>query len=243
MGSVHAYGIAQIRFQNPFEHTIGVSGWFVAFDAGPDAAPSVIVEAGERFLYDISDLKTNELRLAWRRGAFGALSSFVTLQSPVGHESALSVEPFARSGAAGLGIELGWHALSLDGFERASTVTAGARARVSLAGSVQLAYAIENVRLFGDELRGADVSFSVFVLRTVSSVVQLRMSRDGAAALSAASWVRFGRLLVLAAGYDDGAEMLKAAAAFAVRRITLGVGASLHPFLGVSESVFLTWRR
>lgn len=87
------------------------------------------------------------------------------------------------------------------------------------------------------------MSFSVFVLRTVSSVVQLRMSRDGSAALSAASWVRFGRLLVLAAGYDDGPEMLKAAATFAVRGVTLGVGASLHPFLGVSESVFLTWRR
>jgi hypothetical protein len=238
-----ANAIAPIRFQDPFEHAIGVSGAFVAFDVEPAAPPSVIVDAGERYLYDVPELKTTEARVGFRRGAVGGLVSGVFLQSPVGREATVAVEPFVQRGAAGIGIELGVHSLALDGIEAASAVTVGARARMRLAPSLHLGYAIENVRVLGDELPGADSSLHLFILRTVSGVAQVRFSRSGEAAVSVASWVRLGRSLAIAAGYDDGTGMLKGAATVGVGTFTLGVGASLHTFLGLSESVFLAWRR
>lgn len=203
----------------------------------------MIAEAGGRFLFDTADLKTTELRLGFRHSAIGVMVSSVILQSPVGGESAVSVEPFVQRGAAGLGIELGRHALSLDGLAGSSTLTAGARARVRLAQSVHIGYMIQNVRLAGERLPGADTSLYVLVLRSLGGVIQLRINRYGAAALSVASWARFSRFFSIAVGYDDETAMFKGAACVGTGNVSLSLGASLHAFLGVSQSAFVVWRR
>jgi hypothetical protein len=214
--------------------------------AGPrsgDQPSAWFVEAGQHFLYGVPGLETVQFRIGARRRELGGLVSSTFLSSTVGHEYRIALEPFFQRGNAGFGVALSYQSLRLERFAGVGLATLGAQACVELSRSIRLGYSIDNIRLSGVAYQGADTALYLVVQRGVSIIAQTRLSRDGTVEMSFASWARIGRALAIAAGYDDASGLLKAGVALGVRAATVSVGASMHPFLGFSKSVFLTWRR
>jgi hypothetical protein len=240
-GSANAIG--HIRYENPVEHAVGLSG-IAGLSANPQWRDrAYAVEAGQRFLYGIPGLASTDVRLHVMRGASGALLSSTFLSSPVGHEYRVTLEPFLGGGNTLFGVALSYESLKLRDFTAVGLGTVGFRSAVRLSKSVRLGYTVDNVRLFGVSHPGADTALYVVVQRGVSAVAQARLSRDGGVEMSFASWTRIAASLLIAAGYDDGSGLLKGGLALSIRSADVSVGASVHPLLGVSKSVFLTWRR
>jgi hypothetical protein len=241
--------LGQIRYQNPTEFALGLQGAASPFvlDAatGGGGAPRLLVEAGERLLFGISGLRTSHLRIGVRHGELGWVFSSTFLSSPIGREYHVSLEPFFRRGALAFVVDVNLYSLSIESFASAYLATIGAQARVKLNGSVDLGYAVENVRLHGEEFPGADTA--VYLIASarpiVTGVLQIRMTRQGAVGMSIGSRVLVGRLLAIAVGYEGTAALLKAGMQARFQFVALNIGASLHPVLGVSKSVFVTWRR
>jgi len=240
-----ALALGQIRYQNPIEHAVGLHG-VTGLIVDPEWAvrPSArLVEAGQRFLFGIPGLVTTQVRVGARRRTLGALVSSTFLSSTIGHEYRVTLEPFLQRERTLFGIALSYQSLSLQPFASVGLATLGVRTCVRLSRSIRLGYSIDNIRLYGIAHPGADTGVYLIIERGVSAIAHARLTRDGAVEMSFASWARIGRVLAIAAGYDDSSGLLKAGVSLRVRPATLSVGASLHPFLGVSKSVFLTWRR
>lgn len=240
-----ALALGQIRYQNPIEHAVGLYGvtGLIVDPQWADRRSARLVEAGQHFLYGIPGLVTTQVRVGARRGMVGALVSSTFLSSTVGRECRVTVEPFLQRENTQVGVALSYQSLSLQPFASVGLATLGVRACVRLSRSIRLGYSIDNIRLYGVAYPGADTGVYLIVQRGVNAIAHTRLTRDGVVEMSFASWVRIGQALAIAAGYDDSSGILRAGVALRVRPATLSVGASLHPFLGVSKSVFLTWRR
>jgi hypothetical protein len=137
---------------------------------------------------------------------------------------------------------LAYESLVLGDFATAMLTTVGVQAHVDMSNALRLGYAIDGFRLHGEDYPGADTSVYVMARHMVSVVAHVRIDRHGRLEMSIASWVERGALAV-AAGYDEAPGLLKAAFALNGRHAAVALGASLHPFLGISKSVFVTWQR
>jgi len=238
----HVFALGRIRYQNPFEHTIGLRGAATLGLHSMDDAPAVFVEAGGRLLYGVSDLETTQIRVGVRRGAVGSLVSSIFLSSPVGHEYRVAIEPFMHRDQFGVSASLGYESLVLGDFATAMLTTVGVQAHVDLSKTLRLGYAMDGFRLHGEDYPGADTSVYVMARHMVSVIAHVRVDRDGRFEMSVASWVERG-VLSVAAGYDEAPGLLKASFGLKGRHAAVALGASLHPFLGISKSVFVTWQR
>jgi hypothetical protein len=238
-----------MRYQNPLEYTLGLGGALAKFiiDSEParDTPPRMVVEVGERFLHGIPGLEVTHFRIGVNRGNAGGLFSSTFLSSPVGYEYHIALEPFFHAGALGLGADVNLYTLSLGAFANTHLATLGAQVGAQLSESMFLGYTIENVRVHGEFLPGADTSLFLIASprATLGGAARLRLTRDGTVDASIGSWVWLGRALAVAMGYEDASGTMKAAAALSVGAFAISLGASLHPVLGVSKSVFLAWRR
>jgi hypothetical protein len=92
---------------------------------------------------------------------------------------------------------------------------------------------------------GADASLQVvaFPELPLCGVAKMSVSRRGSVAFGVSSRLRVAHGLLVAVGYEDETGALNGSMALRYRSMGLDVGASVHPVLGVSEALFVSWRR
>lgn len=235
-------------YRNPEAAALGLDGSahaLIVFD--PDLKrDGWWVEAGRWRLFSLDDLVSNGAALGVRGTRFGFVASTLFVSSPIGAESRhfaslLYLGPGRIRVAAGLCSDV----VALSGFETAFVVYASASAVVDLSRTVRLVSTIDRVRVGGGADPGADLSGALLLFpRSAFGVVaSLAVTRSGSPGAGFGGRIRFSRAVSAAVGYAGGAGMLKGSVSVCVGAVGVHVGASAHSVLGVSQAVFVSWRR
>jgi len=241
--------VGSVRYENVEEQTLGLRGALAATlftIAAKEDYPALVVEAGESRLFGIAGLKRTAVRAGARAGAWGCYASAVFLTSGVGGERVVSIEPFYRAGNT-LSVSLGatLSTAELSGYEGASLVSGAIRMFARLSGHVTVGYGIDDFRLAGIQVPGAETSIYVVVSAgprfTFFSLV--RAGRDGSSGVAVAARLRWSGRLRTCVGYEDATSMLKGSLTLRFGRTGIQAGATVHPVLGVSKGLFVSWSR
>ena len=93
-----AAGIGAGPYRNAEEEVLGLDGVLSAalsYGAGVGASrTAVLLEAGEKYLFEVDELRRSYSRVGLMRGAAGMFVSGILLSSPVGSEKTIAVETF-----------------------------------------------------------------------------------------------------------------------------------------------------
>lgn len=240
MNAAAVCGVGQIRFQSPLERTTSLYG-ATARALAEKPYRKAFVESGQRFLFQIPNLASSNLRVGVARGAFSVQLSSVILSSPVGGEYCVTLSPVLSYQALTLGGSLQYDVLDL-GSLGASLLTVGVQGLAGVTGTVQIGFAIDGVRVDGTDYPGANIA-TYFIRRgRVNAVASCQLSRRGRVDVSMASWARLGALTV-SAGYEGSTAVLRGALAVRVRPLVISAGGAAHPTLGITKSIFVRWGR
>ncbi|UCG52413.1 MAG: hypothetical protein JSW58_02350 [Candidatus Latescibacterota bacterium] len=240
--------IGTLAYKNPEDAVLGINGSsrVLLFDAPEKRPPGArwIVEAGERRLFDIKGLDYYGVRLGLREQRWGVIVSVARVSAPIGGESLLSVESLFlgnRYISFSVGVNLNW--LSLDGMSSEYFVSASARMFARVRSGFVIGYTAEAIRIAGEALAGGDANLYLVVLADspVCVLSRLGVARDGVVDVGLSTRLRISRHLWAAVGYDDATGILKSSITIPLMSIGVSVGASIHPVLGVSKSLFVSW--
>jgi hypothetical protein len=249
LASTGSRGAGDLRYQNPEEQAMGWRGGpgVLAFSL-PSAARRRrgFVEIGQRRPFAIDDLNIDCLRAGTLSGRIGIAASVAVLSSGIGGEKALGIETFyQRRDRLAVSGELKFHAVSIEGYEGSRLLSATLRMAARLGDRITLVSSIDDVRLAGEHRRGAGTSIHLITAPAGPWVATagLRVDRSGRVALHAATRMPVGRHLQCAFGYEDASGMFHGAMTLLVASTRISAGASVHPVLGVSKSMFLSWSR
>jgi hypothetical protein len=217
-----------------------------AADAADDAGARWRFDAGEWTLFEIDGLAAGSCAGEVRCRGWGGIVAWSILSSPVGRETALAGTFLAsRVDRVGLAGGLRLDSVSLDGCERQFLLSFSVDAVVRLSPRVVLCARVGGVRVSGVPRPGADASLRVvaFPAGPISGTAGVAVARDGRVACGVSSRLRLGRRFHAVLGYDDGTAAINGSLAIGFRAFALEAGASVHPVLGVSKSLFVSWRR
>lgn len=242
---VNGRAFATIDYQDPIERALGLKGMTAILLLRPAAGGDNgwRIEAGQRFLFGVADLRTTEARAVVRRNAWGATLSTSVLTTSIGSLTGAAIEPFLWNGRVGVGTQIGASSLAIDGFEREGLIALSASAVARLRTRLYLGYRIEGICLIGDAEPGADTVLYAVFRGAVGGVGELRIRRVGDIEWHVASSVQLTRAVEAAIGYDATAEMIHTALSVSWSGVSLSAGASVHPVLGVTKSIFVGWGR
>lgn len=242
-----AYGVGRLHYENARSAVMGTGEGLTALlidGTSRERSPRWWVEAGERDLFGSTGLRVAQLLTGVRRRQAMLLLSTAVLDAPPGREYAAAAEVlYGAAGSVVLSAEVGLWALRMDGTVPAHLACVGAAVSAPVFTNIAAAYRVDNIRVAGEPLRGADTSVMVVATPSpaVSVVAGLRLTRDGESGAWVGSHLRWGGRIESAVGYDDGTGMLKSSLAIHAVGCELGIGASSHPVLGLSKSIFLRW--
>lgn len=204
------------------------------------------IETGKRRLFGIEGLTADGVRLSVRGKRWGVTTTTALLSAPVGYEGLVRVAllcPFLRPLRIAPGLRL--ESVSFGGFQRSYVLSASVRVFARVCDRLLVGSAAEGMRIDGERGGGADVVCRVvaFPESPVCGLARLSVSRHGNVGFGVSSRIRVSGALVVCFGYEDDTGMLKGSVAIRVGGVRVNVGASIHPVLGVSESLFVAWRR
>ncbi len=242
-----AFGLAVSR--GPEEAALAMDGpvFSLVFEAPDDSiANSWSVQAGEWRLFDDAGLSATVCGGNLRRGDWGCGVMAAMVSSPIGEEAVLAGSILTPvSGRVRLAGDVRLNVVTFGGFERAYLLCLSLHALLRLSPHIALCPGVENIRVRGEESAGADASLlvAVFSSQPRCGVVEARVSRGGALTFGVSSRLRVGHGVFFAVGYDDGTGTLNGSLSLRFRSMGLEAGASVHPVLGVSEGLFISWRR
>ena len=243
-----AFGLAVLRSPEEAALAMDAPVFSLVFEAAPgdSIASSWSVQAGEWRLFDDAGLSATVCGGHLRRGDWGCGVRAAMVSSPIGEEAVLTGAILTPvSGRVRLAGDVRFNVATFDGFERAYLLCLSLHALLRLSPHVALCPGVENIRVRGEESAGADASLLVaaFSNQPLCGVVETRVSRRGALTFGVSSRLRVGHGVVFAVGYDDGTGTLNGSLSLRFRSMGLEAGASVHPVLGVSEGLFMSWRR
>ena len=237
-------------YRSPAETALAMdrSVFSLVFETAPNGthANSWRVRAGERRLYDDAGLETTVCGAEYRRRDWGLGVTAAMVSSPVGDEAALAGTILAPlSGQVRLAGDVRFQRIAFDEFERAALVCVSLHVLLRISSRVALCPGVEDVRVAGEALPGADASLraALFAEGPLAAVAAMTVSRRGELQLGVSSRLRLGRRAFLAVGYEDATGTLAGSLSLEYRSLGLDAGASVHPVLGVSEALFVWWRR
>ncbi len=204
------------------------------------------VEAGERRLFDGAGLSATVCAADVRRGDWGWGVTAAVVSSPVGEEAVLGGTILAPvSERVRLAGDLRFNVVGFSGFEHATLFCLSLHALLRVSPQIALCPGVEDVRVRGERLPGADGSLRLafFPGERLCGVAEITVSRRGVPRFGVSSRLRLGRGVYLAAGYEDGTGALSGSLSLRHGSMGFDAGASVHPVLGVSEALFVSWRR
>lgn len=202
-------------------------------------------EAGEWRLFEVDGLAAMSCAAELRWGSWGGAVAASVLSSPVGKEIALGGTLLAAD-VGRVSLAGGWRfeTVALDGCERESLLTFSVDAVVRISAGLVMGSSVGGVHLAGIARPGADAALRivVFPAGALTGVAGIVVSRSGDVACDVSSRFRVARRIHAVLGYDDGSAAIHGSLSIAVRSLALDAGASVHPVLGVSKSLFVSWR-
>jgi hypothetical protein len=202
-------------------------------------------EAGERRLFDMPGLGMSHLRVGVTRGRASLLVSTVVLTSPVGRETLINVEPVYWD-RRGIGFSAGanLHGLTLNGYPGSHFLGVSARMFARPFDDLVIGYAAENFRVSGEDLPGMETALYVALTpgAPLAGVAHVRLDRGGNMASGVGVLLRVRRALDAALGYEGETGAFSAAVSFRWTRLGLDIGTELHPVLGLSKTLFVSFR-
>ena len=244
----HAFGLVVSR--SPEETALGMDRpvFSLAFETASSGtrASSWSVEAGEWRLFDATGLFATVCGAEARRGDWGCGVSAAVVSSPIGKEAVLTGAILAPgSGRIRLAGGVRLNTVAFEGFEHAYLLCISLHALLRLSPHVALCPGVNNIRVRGERLSGADASLHVVAFPDLAlcGVAEIGVSRNGGVTLGVSSRLRMARGVFFAVGYEEGTGALNGSMSFRFRSMGLDVGASVHPVLGVSEALFVSWRK
>lgn len=240
-----AAAIGGLAYQNPVEHAVGLRAWPAPIGVGVAAGAGWDIEVGQRYLFGMSDLAASGARADLTGASWGFVGSIVGLSSPIGGEWALGADVVRhREDAICVSIGVALHTSRLEEGRASHAVTTSLHVSALPSRQFAVGYAAQNVQLAGEPLPGVDTSAYVSFLpkAPLGLVAVVRIARDGGLGVNVATELRVGRRVHAALGYEERSAMLKGAFSFRVAAFEMSVGSSFHPVLGVSKSVFVSWR-
>jgi len=202
------------------------------------------LEAGKRRLFGIEGLTIDGVRVGVCRQRWGITTTAALLSTPVGREGLLRIALlFPSAGPLRVAPGLRLDTASFGGFGRSYVLSASVRVFARVCSKVLLGSAVEGIRIDGEPRGGADAVCRVVLCpeSPVCGLARLSVSRNGSVGFGVSSRLRILSVLVVAFGYEDDTGMLKGSVALQVAPVRVNVGASVHPVLGVSESLFVAW--
>lgn len=203
------------------------------------------LDAGDWTLFEAEGLCAAACAVEWRLAKWGGIVSFGLLSSPVGKESSAGAALFTAGDArvrfaAGARLET----VALDGCRTEYLLTLSADAVSRVSERVVIGTRVGGIRVAGFPRRGADVSLRVaaFPSGPICGVALITVSRRGEVACGVSSRVRLARSVGAVLGYDEATAAVNGSLSVGVRALVLEAGASVHPVLGVSKALFVSWR-
>jgi hypothetical protein len=241
-------GAGALRYQNPEEQAMGLRGapGVLAFVLQSPSSQQhrSFIEIGQRQLFAIDGLNIDCIRAGYVRRPVGVAATAAVLSSTAGGEKVFGIETwYQRPDRIAVSGELTLHAVSINGYEGSRLFSATLRMAVRLRDRITLVSSIDDVRLAGERQRGAGTSIHLVAAPAGPwmTAASLRIDRSGRVSLHAATRMQLGRSLHAAFGYEDTSGMFKGALSLHLAPIGISAGASVHPVLGVSRSMFLSW--
>ncbi|NIM21640.1 MAG: hypothetical protein GTN64_04360 [Candidatus Latescibacteria bacterium] len=243
-----ASGMTRTRFQNAEERVLGTIGVFARDRSLPATEPSsrIALEAGEIQLYGIPDLRLDGLRFTFEGARMGLALSGAFLSAPIGVLKSAGVTAFFElPGDILLAGTLDGSVVDVARMEQVSIATVTGYMLAALSRSVSLGWSIENLRVYGHPVPGADMSvcFAAKPARFFSALSSCHLDRWGTVSVGFGASVYLGWLCSGSLGYDDATEQVKAAVSIGGSSLNCDVCVLFHPVLGVSKGVFVKWRR
>ena len=228
--------------------SMGRGTFSLAFEAIGDESRTARwrCDAGEWTLFDVEGLAVGACAAEVRSGGWGGVLSLGILSSPVGNESVLEGSVIAagrrRVGLAG-GARL--ETIALDGCRKAAQLSLSIDAVCRFSPVVAMITRVEGIRVGGAPRPGADARVCVvaFPAGSLCGIVGISVSRSGDVVCDASSRVRVGRRVRAAVGYDDASAAINGSFSVKVRALVFEFGASVHPVLGVSKALFVSWTK
>jgi hypothetical protein len=242
----YARGVGVALFAPPRERALGVDRTWESLWREPPADGATVcrVEAGEWLLFGIDGLHAQSLGLTLERKAWDLEVSAALLAAPVGRESAFGAEASAPFGGRfRIGAAVRADIAEIDGCEAASLVMLSVSALVPVGGGVALFSRAEDIRLAGEPLPGAGATIGLAVsgAPAVGGTVRLALSPAGAVSFGVSSRVRVGGRLYFSLGYEDDSGSFNGSVCLRVKALLLDAGSAIHPVLGVSQGLFLSF--
>jgi len=243
-----ARGISAAPLDRPRERALGLDQTGSVILGGAPAGGTGTtwrVEAGEWFLYGIDGLRTHAAAAEIGGPSWELRVSAAFVAAPVGSESAVEGGLCAPLGRVRLGASLRWDTARLDGCEKAHLVTLSVSAMLRVSERIAISTRAANIRLAGEPLPGAGASVGVLLSpeSALCALARLELSPAGATSFRVASRVRLGRRVLLSLGYEEGTGSFDGSVWIRIGCVGLDAGSSIHPVLGVSQGVFLSWGR
>ena len=242
-------GLGLALFETPRELAIGLGhpGESLVIERQPSGAGGQLrVEAGEWFLFGVDGLRTSGLAVEIAKRGWECRFSAGVLGAPVGRECGFGAGVIARCAErVRLGAELRLGTLEIEGCAPSRLLTLSVFALIRAADSVVLVSRAANIRIAGESTPGASASVGVVLSpgSVLCGVARLEVSPAGSASYGVSSRVRVADRLLFSLGYDEDTGSLAGSMWLCVGGLFVDAGSTLHPVLGVSQALFLSWGR
>lgn len=241
-----AGGFPPVRFENAAERVTGPIGRIGAVGSDEDPVGRIIMEAGRMRLFGIPEFGEDGIRVSIIRRRFAFSLSGAACTSPVGSEHAGGISLRIRtSSRVTMGIGLHGALTNLDACERSSALATSTLVVTRISQRVSVAWLADDVPIYGETPGGADMSLCAAgrFEPLVTAFASIRIDRWGKASIGYAASMRMGNLLGGYLGYEGASEQIKTAVELSHNSWTCEICAFFHPVLGLSNGIFLQWRR
>ena len=244
-----ARGLGLPLFEPPRERAVGLGhpGESLVFESrSPGTGGRWRVEAGEWSLFGVDGLGISGLAVEIEKRGWECLLSAAVLGAPVGREygfgAGLSV-PLA--GRLRVGAALRLDTVEIEGCAPSRLLTLAISALIRVADGVALVSRAADIRIAGESTRGASASVGVVLSpgSVLCGVARLEVSPAGVASFGVSSRVRVGNRLTVSLGYEEDTGSLTGSIWLCVGGLGVDAGSTVHPVLGVSQALYLSWGR
>jgi hypothetical protein len=235
-----------LRFESAAECVAGPIVRFAPTQPDGDHTNRIIIEAGRMRLFGIPQFGQDGMRLSIDGRRVALSLSGVACTAPVGSEysAGISVQLDTASMIT-LGIRLDGVLTSLEACERSAALAASTSVVTRISQRLSVAWLADDLLLYGETLDGVDMSLcaAAHFNPAVTAFITIRIDRWGEVSAGYAASFRMGTLLSGLVGYQGASEQIKTAIELSHNSWTCEICAFFHPVLGLSNGIFLQWRR
>jgi hypothetical protein len=236
--------------RSPRERSVGIDRPAASFVFGAPVAGSRAtrwrIEVGQWDLFGIDGVYGTTISIELEGRNERAVIRAGRVSTSVGSETELGLGVLASvGGGLWAGSSCAVEVVQIDECRASYMILASPCAMVRATPNLALIAVIEDARVAGEKISGAGGSLSLVAgaERALCVSVSVAAAREGSFHLGGSSRLLLGRDAILILGYQEVTGAFEGSLAIRLRSVFVEAGATAHPFLGVSKSLFLSWGR